>query len=347
MSNGSAGSRRKQPTSCSAKRECVRCDADRAFLRRQSRLRPAQQRGVITIVDLFAGCGGMTIGFEEAARRAGYGLAIPLAADSDPAAVAIYKANFPISGARVADVHQMFDGAVGEPLTAAENKIAGEIGDVDLLCGGPPCQGHSDLNNHTRRNDPKNSLYLRMARAAEVLLPNMVVIENVTAVQWDEGGVVSQTSEALVGCGYDVAGKVLDLRRIGVPQRRKRFVLIASRLLSVDPNKVLARLATSMPNHPDRSLRGRSVTSCRSMLVAYSIRQAELARTMPPASTCCSIGNCTTFQTSTDRNVTVMAITATYRCTADCIGPVLVRQLLRASARWDRVAMFILSVSER
>lgn len=255
MFKATAGSRRKQPTSCSAKSRCARCEADRAFLRRQTRLRPSHERGVISVVDLFSGCGGMTIGFEEAARRAGYELKIPLAADCDPAAVAIYKANFPTSGARVGDVRKLFHGTVGAPLTAEENRIADDIGHVDVLCGGPPCQGHSDLNNHTRRKDPKNSLYLRMARAAEVLLPNIVVVENVTAVQWDEGRVVSQTSEALIGCGYDVAAKVLDLRRIGVPQRRKRFVLIASRLLTIDPSKVLARLATSMPNHPDRSLR--------------------------------------------------------------------------------------------
>jgi len=255
MSKDSRDSRPRRHTSCSAKRQCKRCRADRAFLGREHRLPSAQQRAAITVVDLFAGCGGMTVGFEEAARRAGHGLTIPLAVDCDPAAVAIYKANFPTSGARVADVHDLFAGAVGSRLTASENRLAEEIGDVDVLCGGPPCQGHSDLNNHTRRKDPKNGLYLRMARAAEVLLPNLVVIENVTAVQWDEGGVVSQTSDALIGCGYEVAGKVLDLRRIGVPQRRKRFVLVASRLLSIDPSKILARLATSMPNHPDRNLR--------------------------------------------------------------------------------------------
>lgn len=197
----------------------------------------------------------MTIGFEEAARRAGYQVHIPLAVDSDAAAIGIYKTNFSSSGARVADVRKLFNGAVGRPLTVAEEKIASEIGEVDLLCGGPPCQGHSDLNNHTRRNDPKNELYLRMARGAQVLLPSIVVIENVTAVQWDQGEVVRQTCEALIACGYDVAGRVLDLRRIGVPQRRKRYVLIASRLLSIDPHKVLARLASSMPNHPHRTLR--------------------------------------------------------------------------------------------
>ena len=185
----------------------------------------------------------MTVGIDEAARRAGVQLEVPLAVDSDAAALAIYKANFPTANSCVADVGDIFDGAVGAPLTPAERRLAKRIGDVDLLLGGPPCQGHSDLNNHTRRRDPKNALYLRMARAAEVLLPKIVVIENVSSVQWDEGSVVDSTSRALIRRGYRLSGAVLDLRRIGVPQRRKRFVLIATTLPNVDPAQLLADLA--------------------------------------------------------------------------------------------------------
>ena len=52
----------------------------------------------------------------------------------------------------------------------------------DLLTGGPPCQGHSDLNNHTRRGDDRNNLYFKMVRAAFVLKPKVIIIENVTTV---------------------------------------------------------------------------------------------------------------------------------------------------------------------
>jgi DNA (cytosine-5)-methyltransferase 1 len=197
----------------------------------------------------------MTIGLQEAARRAGYQLKVALALDSDAAAIEIYKANLPMADARVADVSEVFNGGIGAPLTAAERKIRETVGEVDVLLGGPPCQGHSDLNNHTRRKDPKNALYSRMARAAEVLRPRVVIIENVTTVQWDEGGVVDTTRRTLIASGYSVAGRVLDLRRIGVPQRRKRFVLVGSTLTSVDPSLVLEQLANSMPGHPDRTVR--------------------------------------------------------------------------------------------
>jgi len=130
-----------------------------------------------------------------------------------------------------------------------------EFGETDVLVGGPPCQGHSDLNNYTRRDDPKNALYLRMARAAEILLPKVVVIENVATVHLDKNGVVQATLQALEACGYRVATKILDLRRIGVPQRRRRFLLIATTITRLDPSTVLSNLEKSMPDHPDRTVR--------------------------------------------------------------------------------------------
>ncbi len=139
----------------------------------------------------------MTLGLEEAARRAGSSAHIALAADLDPATLRIYQLNFPDANANVADIADLFDGLLGGRLTASEQRLTKDVGSVDILVGGPPCQGHSDLNNHTRRQDPKNALYLRMARAAEVLCPAVVVIENVAPVQWDRSGVVRTTSRAL------------------------------------------------------------------------------------------------------------------------------------------------------
>lgn len=233
---------------------CDRCKADQTFLR--AARKPASARGPsITVVDLFAGCGGMTVGLEEAARRANCRLSVSAAVDFDPNALAIYKRNFPNANVHVEDVAAIFSGNIGAPLTAREQKVAEEFGRPDLLIGGPPCQGHSDLNNHTRRNDPKNALYLRMARAAEVLAPTVIVIENVATVEMDKGEIVEATSKALEASGYTVKGQILDLRRVGVPQRRRRFVLIASKCLEISPGDVLKVVANAMPNHRDRTLR--------------------------------------------------------------------------------------------
>ena len=247
--NGSGG------TPCTSTKPCKRCGADQAFLRSRHRPEVVADGAPIRAVDLFSGCGGMTVGLGEATRRAGCRLDVALAIDFDQAALDIYQANFPNANARVADVGALFDGVVGETLTRSERRLVREVGTLDFLVGGPPCQGHSDLNNHTRRRDPKNALYSRMARAAEVLLPGVVVIENVAPVQWDEAGVVEATSRALKFAGYRLAAQVLDLRRVGVPQCRKRFVLLATRLPNLDPEGVLAALANDMSSHPDRTVR--------------------------------------------------------------------------------------------
>jgi DNA (cytosine-5)-methyltransferase 1 len=196
----------------------------------------------------------MSVGLQEAARRARRPLQVRLAVDIDDTAVAVYARNVRGAAVRAADVASLFDGELGAAATRAERKVRREVGRVDVLLGGPPCQGHSDLNNHTRRRDPKNALYLRMARAAEVLAPAVVVVENVASVQLDEAGVVSAASRALARAGYQVAGRVVDLRRVGVPQRRRRFLLLASKAPGVNPAAVLKRLAAGMPDHPDRTV---------------------------------------------------------------------------------------------
>lgn len=233
---------------------CRRCSDDLAFLQQKIRPRRRYSGNVVRIVDLFAGCGGMSIGMEEAVRRLGGSIEIPLAVDSDPAVLAIYERNLPFARGLLGDVASVFGGGIGARLTAAERRVAKEVGAVDVLLGGPPCQGHSDLNNHTRRRDPKNLLYLRMARAVEVLRPRVVVIENVAPVQRDRSNVVERTSEVLIRAGYAVAARVLDLRRLGVPQRRQRFLLIASKVRGLGPASVLQALAVGIPGHPDRTV---------------------------------------------------------------------------------------------
>ncbi len=234
---------------------CKLCKEDNAFLRRKSRPSLAKSTGMVRVVDLFAGGGGMSAGLQESARCLGLGLKIALAVEFDKEVAAVYESNQADAKVRNVDVASLFDGILGSPATATEIEVAKQVGSCQILLGGPPCQGNSDLNNHTRREDPKNALYLLMARAAEILKPDIVVIENVGPVQWDKGDVVNQTKKALEGRDYAVAGRVIDLRRVGVPQRRHRYLLIASKLASVVPDAVLDTLATMLDDHPDRDVR--------------------------------------------------------------------------------------------
>jgi DNA (cytosine-5)-methyltransferase 1 len=183
----------------------------------------------------------MSLGLDEAARRAGLDLDVRLAVDSERFALDVYEANFPQARAHEGDIASLF-GTAGDPLSAGEEKLAAEVGSVHVLVGGPPCQGHSDLNNHTRRRDPKNGLYLKMARGVEVLKPQVVVAENVPPVQWDADNVVDATVNAMEKLEYSVATRVLNLAKLGVPQTRKRFILLAVRDELLDPGTTLDSL---------------------------------------------------------------------------------------------------------
>lgn len=191
---------------------------------------PKTRSSKLTVVDLFSSCGAMTLGVWEGARRAKKLINVRLAVELMPQPCSVYETNFSDISTEIRqdDVARLFDGSKGAPNTTIESYWKGRIGDLDLLLAGPPCQGHSDLNNSTRRKDPRNVLYLRVIRAAEVLRPKVIVIENVPTVQHDHGKVVSMAEEWLKAIGYHVVCGIIQLSRFGVPQSRKRHILFAS-----------------------------------------------------------------------------------------------------------------------
>lgn len=232
---------------------CDTCAADLRFLQTKDRPDFEGAAAHVRIADLFAGGGGFSLGAAEAARRQGLGTSVALAVDN--AAVAdVYALNFPTANLVRASVAELFTGEPGARATKAERVLARNAGHLDVLLAGPPCQGHSDLNNHTRRQDPRNALYLCAARAAEVLRPTFVLIENVPSARHDKGNVVMRASEALESAGYTVAGRVLDLSRFGIPQRRHRHILLAALGDFVNPRDVLDA-TTPCAAHAARSVR--------------------------------------------------------------------------------------------
>lgn len=237
-------------------RGCAVCNADRKFLRRRRRPKyeESESKRTVRVADIFCGCGGLALGVAEAARRFGMATNIVLAVDSDDDAVAAFRLNFPKARVETKDAATLFDRHVGEPLSDEELRCRRRVGQVDILVSGPPCQGHSNLNNRTRRDDPKNALYLTAARAAEVLRPTFVLIENVPAVEHDSKGVVSKARRALEDAGYTVKAAPVKLGDFGVPQTRRRHILIASRDDRVAPTDVLA-VASECADHLPRTLR--------------------------------------------------------------------------------------------
>jgi DNA (cytosine-5)-methyltransferase 1 len=176
---------------------------------------------------------------------------VPLAVDFAEAPTRVFARAFPKATVVHGPVEDFFDGEVGDPLTGTERETVARVqvrsglDRPDLLVGGPPCQGHSDLNNHSRRDDPRNALYVRMARAAEVLSPQAVIIENVPTVVHDKGGVIEIARSVLTNAGYTVADGVIRLDELGVPQRRRRHLLLGVRGARPDPAVVLECIAAA------------------------------------------------------------------------------------------------------
>jgi DNA (cytosine-5)-methyltransferase 1 len=216
-------------------------EAERAWL--QSRVAPSWggTGSPVRVVDLFSGCGGLSIGLAEAAHALNRPFEPALAIDVDPVAARTYAANFPSAVTIDDDVAAVLPGVVGSRLTSAERHLARRHPDIDVLVGGPPCQGHSDFNNRTRHSDDKNELYGAMVRAAEVLDPQHILIENVPGALNDRQSVVQRTADALDELGYQVSIGVIDLCEIGVPQRRRRLVLMASLTRATTPAEVTDR----------------------------------------------------------------------------------------------------------
>ena len=200
---------------------------DRSWLRSRS-LPASVSRGRVSVVDLFAGCGGLSLGVVEACRALQLEAEHPLAIELDETAAEVFAKNFAGTEVRTEPIQEIVTGALGADLTTRELQLRSRLAGLDVLLAGPPCQGHSDLNNHTRRNDPKNDLYLRAVRFAEVVRPRWVVIENVPGVEHDQRGVVGRARACLRRYGYEVATIVLRASDFGAPQTRRRHMLIAS-----------------------------------------------------------------------------------------------------------------------
>jgi DNA (cytosine-5)-methyltransferase 1 len=109
------------------------------------------------------------------------------------------------------------------------------MGAIDICLAGSPCQGHSDLNNHTRRKDIRNELYGSIARFAEIAEPTHIIAENVPTIIHGKDKALDNTIARLESLGYKVDTKTVNLVDLGVPQRRKRHVLVASnRAVSIE-----------------------------------------------------------------------------------------------------------------
>ena len=217
---------------------------------------PADRPQSLRIVDLFAGAGGLTLGVAQLASEAGLSLVSELAVDTDAASLAVHARNH---GTRVRSdesVASLIDYRVRLTAETAEfvykpeiidEGIAGAAAGADLILAGPPCQGHSNLNNHSRRSDRRNLYYLTVPAFAVACEAAAVIIENVTSVVHDRSGVVRTARLLLESCGYAVADGILDAAAMGWPQTRRRHFLVARRVELTNPSPPCPVPTSAMP----------------------------------------------------------------------------------------------------
>lgn len=166
----------------------------------------------MNLVDLFAGCGGMTLGF----RRAGFRSV--LAVENDHAAASTYAANF---GSR----HVAWCGIED----VGDRQMSG-LPEVDVVIGGPPCQGFSGLGSRDP-GDPRNRLWREYLRFVAELRPRMFVIENVDRfLRSNEFALLQDALTDGALPGYRIVSGVLNAADFGAPQKRHRAIVIGSRV---------------------------------------------------------------------------------------------------------------------
>jgi DNA (cytosine-5)-methyltransferase 1 len=205
--------------------EVVR-DVDYEFLTSTTRPASAGVGPQIGIVDLFSGCGGLTLGALEGARRAGRDAELILAVDSWPDALQVLADSLGAHEATLNfDLGRLLDLTDSGPLETLLSAV--DKRPVRLLVAGPPCQGHSALNNHSRHDDERNDLYLVVARVALALRPDAIVIENVRGVSRDRRSAMRRCVSELAE-HYHVAEQSLQLSDFGAPQSRIRHVVVAT-----------------------------------------------------------------------------------------------------------------------
>lgn len=168
-----------------------------------------------TAIDLFAGAGGATQGMRDA------GISVIGAVEFDNVAAQTFRANHGDTVLWEVDIRKL-------PASEVVRTLGLRRGELSLLKACPPCQGFSSLaEGRIPGNDPRNELVRETLRFVRALLPRHVMIENVPGLGRDARAAAMKDS--LRTMGYAVNDYVVDARDFGVPQRRRRYILLASR----------------------------------------------------------------------------------------------------------------------
>lgn len=216
-------------TSC----ECDKCPVKKYCNYYISNARKSVNEESLKMIDLFCGAGGLSLGFTQE------GFVTSLANDIQECCVDTYAHNHPETPRDhivLGDIAQVVGNI--EDLLRYKN--------IDIVVGGPPCQGFSMANRQRLIDDPRNQLYRNFVQVVEKVNPSFFVMENVKGML----SVASQVIEDFERIGYSVVAKVLNAKDFGVPQNRERLIYIGNRI-GIDNNDVFGEIekySKSIPN---------------------------------------------------------------------------------------------------
>ncbi len=202
-----------------------------------SRVRKKANEGALQMVDLFCGAGGLSLGFTQE------GFVTALANDIEECCVDTYAHNHPETPR-----DRIIQGDIRLVTDHLEDLLKDKS--IDIVVGGPPCQGFSMANRQRLIDDPRNYLYKNYVEIVRRVKPKFFVMENVKGML----SVAEQVKEDFRGIGYEVACHVLNAKDYGVPQNRERLIYIGNRI-GIDNEEIFEEIFAIEKSIPEYVLK--------------------------------------------------------------------------------------------
>ena len=224
---------RKLAYVCSNKK-CETCPVKKYCNKYIKDVRAKATHNKMQMVDLFCGAGGLSLGFTQE------GFVTALANDIEECCVDTYSHNHPETPRK-----NIVQGDIRLVIDQLEELLKNKK--IDIVIGGPPCQGFSMANRQRLIDDPRNHLYKNYVEIVKRVQPKFFVMENVKGML----SVSDQVKEDFRDIGYEVECHILNAKDYGVPQNRERLIYIGNRL-GVDNEQIFGEiftLAEKIPNH--------------------------------------------------------------------------------------------------
>ena len=224
------------------------------------------KRHQLTAIDLFSGCGGLTTGLKQVGFR------VVAAVEMDALATSTYRTNHPEVTILETDIRRL----------AASNlkkKLHLRRGRIDLIAGCPPCQGFSamrTLNGSRSVRDGGKNLVFEFVRFVRALLPKTIMMENVPALAEDKR--MRDVLRQLSKLGYKSECRILDVADYGVPQRRRRMILLGSRYENVQFARPSAKRKSVRDAIGSMPKPGRSGDPLHDLVGKHGLRVATLIK---------------------------------------------------------------------